>query len=151
MSATAEHAMRILGLDAGATVEDVRIRRRNLAKMYHPDCAADHARATQHMARVNAAADTLTRHLKNKLQQAKVPQHSAQATSNHASNTRRATDVPKTLPRQQAATPQPTKTLRPVDMADQTLIRMASQSYTKALNKLGTVSRTPKVDVRALG
>ena len=60
---TPKHAARVLGLDEETTLADVKRVRREMAMKYHPDQSEDQERATRHMARINAAADTLIAHL----------------------------------------------------------------------------------------
>lgn len=66
MAATPQHAARVLGLDLDATLDDVRRVRRRMALKYHPDRASDTAQANRHMARINAAADTLIAHIEKR-------------------------------------------------------------------------------------
>ncbi|ABG30817.1 molecular chaperone DnaJ [Roseobacter denitrificans] len=66
MAATPEHAARVLGLDVWASMEDVRRARRELAMKYHPDRHSDVTTSNRHMARVNAAADTLIAYISGK-------------------------------------------------------------------------------------
>ena len=67
MAATPEHAARVLGLSLGASLHDVRRVRRKMALKYHPDRCHDKEQATRHMARINAAADTLTAHIRKRV------------------------------------------------------------------------------------
>lgn len=60
------HAYERLGLDTGTPLEEVNRKRRNLVKRYHPDRFADpekRARAEELTSRINAAHDTIRRHL----------------------------------------------------------------------------------------
>lgn len=74
MAHTPEHAARVLGLMTAPTLEDVKRARRDMALKYHPDRCKDAALATRHMARINAAADVLIAHLKQKRSTSK-PDH----------------------------------------------------------------------------
>jgi hypothetical protein len=173
MSATPEHAMRVLGLDDQATLEDVRCARRALALKHHPDRCADQERATRHMSRINAAADTLIKYLKNqttaqpKKQRTDYSDISMRAQKAGHSARCRATDkpspsaAPKPRPHAQTATNDPIpQAARPVDAPKSAspasamnlgLIRMASASYRSALDKIGVIERAPAVDTCALG
>lgn len=65
MAQSPQHAARVLGLLGEPTLQNVKRARRDLAMKYHPDARSDTKRATRHMARINAAADTLIKHLEN--------------------------------------------------------------------------------------
>jgi DnaJ-domain-containing protein 1 len=55
-----------LGLGLGAPLEEVRKKRREMVKLYHPDRFTDpaqYARAERRTAEINAAHDTIARHL----------------------------------------------------------------------------------------
>ena len=58
-----------LGLDTGADLEEVRRKRRDLVKRYHPDRFSDpdkRVRAERLTSEINAAHDTIARHLLNR-------------------------------------------------------------------------------------
>ena len=60
---TIDECYRVLGLNAGATAEDVRAARRQLAKVWHPDRFCDdlklQRRANDELARINEAYETI--------------------------------------------------------------------------------------------
>lgn len=59
MTQTPRQAARVLGLLEKPTLKSVKKARRELAIRYHPDRCEDRETANRHMARINAAADTL--------------------------------------------------------------------------------------------
>ena len=172
MAATPEHAARVLGLDDNATLKDVRRVRREMALKYHPDRSHDQERATRHMARINAAADTLTAHLKkqaapaSKAKRPEGPDFSArskpeQSTPRPDPSNRKATSSKTGVHK---GKPDPARTPRPAvrepvararvssakEHADLALIRFASESYRKVLNRISQIDTGPRVDVTAL-
>ncbi|MEM7075272.1 MAG: J domain-containing protein [Pseudomonadota bacterium] len=66
MALTPEHAARVLGLVGQISLDDVKHARRELTLKYHPDRCRNASRATRHMARINAAVDTLIAHLRTR-------------------------------------------------------------------------------------
>lgn len=169
MAATPEHAARVLGLSLGASLDDVRSVRRKMALKYHPDRSPDQARSTRHMARINAAADTLIAHIKNhRSRKPKAPRadHPDGATHKRAEQSSTRSEAPKrkaSPPRDEADTSkragrphghgqdicvagkseQPNKASR----ADIALIRFASTSYTNALDRIGRKENRSTIDM----
>ncbi|GFE49864.1 hypothetical protein So717_16170 [Roseobacter cerasinus] len=169
MAATPEHAARVLGLDDHATLEDVRRVRRALARKYHPDHAADRASASRHMARINAAVDTLVAHLK---EQAAKPKQAAQddkfaAKRKAASETFRAAAEKaaqqareQTQQRARASSQRRestrqtahrhTATARTLSSDERALAQAAASSYRSVLDRIGKMAVRPSVDTRVM-
>ncbi|MCV3274125.1 J domain-containing protein [Roseobacter sinensis] len=171
MAATPEHAARVLGLTVDATLEDVRIVRRELALKYHPDRGGDPQRTSRHMARINAAVDTLVAHIKEgQLRRARRQMATEQAFARRRWRVQRAkwaelqaksrkarrtaeskgagTDHNGEA-RPQAPTPDTAQMIRPTK-ANLALIRLAAASYRSVLDAIGTIDAGPTVDVTAL-
>lgn len=176
MSATPEHAARVLGLTDEATLADVRRVRRELAFKYHPDRSSDPARSSRHMARINAAADTLIAHLRDQAPKRPASEHrerrdfSERNAARHASASRETSRNSKD--RAKAATGGRTSysdnkatcrekeatargiTVQPTapkqSPADSLLIRLAAASYRTVLDRIGTVAPAPTIDRRVL-
>ena len=172
MAATPEHAARVLGLSLDATLDDVRRVRRKMALKYHPDRSTDQARSTRHMARINAAADTLIAFLKKR--EAVRPQRGHGTAGGHSahkgaggSTARSKRNKTKTErqhtgahPRQQEprrdtnrqaahAPGGPTKA-RVRSKAELARVFLATQSYGKVLSRIGGQSEGPRVDLRVM-
>ncbi|MEP2641400.1 J domain-containing protein [Roseobacter sp.] len=160
MAATPEHAARVLGLSGHATLHDVRQARRTLALKYHPDRCHDSDCATRHMARINAAVDTLVAHLKStsRTRMPPPPQPKrAHRTRAHV-NPRRAEPPRDEVRRRPADTagarsqsseqPREAKAQAPKAQAEVTLIRRAAASYRSALDRFNQADMAPTIDVR---
>ncbi len=164
MAATPEHAARVLGLSLDATLEDVRRVRRKMALKYHPDRSADTERSTRHMARINAAADTLIAFLKSKPspRSAETRRSDEQRASEQAGKSRRSTGEARQDPRQQSKASHRPRTERPAgaerkqesrplrSKAELARIFRATESYAHVLERIGGQCRTPGVDVRVM-
>ncbi|WP_299632260.1 DnaJ domain-containing protein [uncultured Roseobacter sp.] len=176
MAATPEHAARVLGLGDDATLEDVRRVRRAMALRHHPDRSSDPSRSSRHLARINAAADTLTAHLKKtalprskrarpdyrnfaqqKTASGRSGQYSGQcrraasaqsAPDNHAERTEKETRSKTSAPVLNMIT-SPEGAGRP-SAADGALIRLAAASYRTVLDQISRIDTGPRVDTRAL-
>lgn len=169
MAATPEHAARVLGLDDQATLEDVRRVRKKLALKYHPDRAADQERATRHMARINAAADTLTAHLRKRARPAakkpgfadfrarRQPQNAytdgGAPRDGAASQTKPERETPRTTKadRQKRSTRKTTNTTASDYRAERSRVRVATTSYASVLSGIGPRHAGPRIDIRVLG
>lgn len=162
MAATPEHAARVLGLSLDATLEDVRRVRRKMALKYHPDRSADTARSTRHMARINAAADTLIAFLKNKPSPRSAEARHAARASERAGKSRRSTGQSKSDARQQSKASHRPRTERPAgaekkqesrplrSKAELARIFRATESYAHVLERIGGQCRATGVDVRVM-
>ncbi len=176
MSATPEHAARVLGMTDEATLADVRRVRRELAFKYHPDRSSDPARSSRHMARINAAADTLIAHLRGQAPKPSKPerpeghgfsdrkttrQASAKCKTSNTTSDRTKTDPDRTTSRPENNAADPGKehaahamTAQPHNgkrsPADTTLIRLAAASYRNVLERIGTVAPAPTIDMKVL-
>lgn len=168
MAATPEHAARVLGLDLRASAEDVRRVRRELAMKYHPDCNPDAKTSTRRMARVNAAADTLTSHILGKSKKAaktrrpdytdfanqrkaNAPKADTTQTSDKTTAEPKTAQEPVTAPVQSSASlvcVAPAGSAR--SSGDNELIRMAARSYRTVLQQISKTNAGPTVDARAL-
>lgn len=168
MAATPKHAGRVLGLDETASVDDVRRVRKAMAFAYHPDRSADQVRATRHMARLNAAADTLIAHIKSKklpVKNGKRP-HFPEFSRPHPTNTsgtahkpspKRAPAPKPAPPKNHPLVPATTRNVA-VHVTDQKttsqlendLVQFASASYVKVLGEIGSNNSEPKLNVRVL-
>ncbi len=164
MAATPEHAARVLGLDDNATLADVRRVRKEMALKYHPDRCADQEMSTRHMARINAAADTLTDHLKKQGTRPNNPdfakRHRAEQSSERTSAQHQTCGATSEGPEEtnRKSTTQDTTGDRVSPSArrkaktgtDSRLIRFAADSYAMARARIGKPNRAPTVDVRVL-
>ena len=164
MAATPEHAARVLGLDEHATLEDVRRVRKEMALKYHPDRCSDQEMSTRHMARINAAADTLTAHLKKQGTRQNTPDFAQRRRAGQSTGRTRANDQTCSTRTKGAEKPNRTSATqdRTADRArpstrtetepsiDNKLIRFAADSYAMARARIGTPNRTPTVDVRVM-
>lgn len=170
MAQSPEHAARVLGLIGEPTLDEVKRARRNMALRYHPDQCADKEQATRHMARINAAADTLTAYLKSRAQPKAQPNtqktqyrsHRAEAepkeTSAHNSSKAKedasAAKTRQRKPRNQDAHAVNVKTasdaVRRAWKADRALARRAAHSYQSVLSRIGKGHMRPAVDVQIL-
>ncbi|MEM6480481.1 MAG: DnaJ domain-containing protein [Pseudomonadota bacterium] len=166
MAQSPEHAARVLGLIGEPTLEEVKRARRELAMKYHPDRSDDTGRATRRMARVNAAADTLTVYLKGK----SAPQSDKQASreqsadntrtserSEHFEQKRQTAEAPKPKPkqsRQRAARSVGTKTVsdtaRRAWKSERALAARAAASYRAVLDGIGRSAPRARVDFHIL-
>lgn len=176
MSATPEHAARVLGLTDEATLADVRRVRRELAFKYHPDRSSDPARSSRHMARINAAADTLIAHLRGQSPKRPASERrerqdfSERKTARRASASRETSKNPKARAKaaggdrashSDSSTTSSAKetathgmTVQPAapkqSPAEGLLIRLAAASYRTVLDRIGTVAPAPTIDRRVL-
>lgn len=169
MAATPEHAARVLGLDDRATLEDVRRVRRALARKYHPDRAADQARASRHMARINAAVDTLVAHLKEHPTRSEQTQREERfaAKRKAASETFRAAaakaaqqaregrqeraGASSSQRRSTRSTAQrPSATIQPLSSDERALAQSAASSYRSVLDRIGKIAASPTVDMKVM-
>ncbi|MDW3180733.1 J domain-containing protein [Roseobacter sp.] len=176
MSATPEHAARVLGLTDEATLADVRRVRRALALKYHPDRSSDPVRSSRHMARINAAADTLIAHLRDQApkkpdaecreRQEFAQRNTARRASGTGQTSRKSGDRAKAAAGDKASrtdkngarpeskttahvmTAQPSA--RKTSPAESLLIRLATSSYRTVLDRIGTVAPAPTIDTRVL-
>lgn len=176
MAATPEHAARVLGLSVDATLEEVRVVRRALAMKYHPDCTQNPERASRHMARINAAVDTLVAHIKLRRvlrsQRSKAAKQQARARTRAAQrpasdgrvNAKPGAGQQETRARRETKRSREQVRSKPVDATparatlcvkdtagpDVTLIRLAAASYRKVLEQISQIETAPTVDVMAL-
>lgn len=178
MSLTPKQAARILNLDASATLSDVRAARRRLVFAYHPDRFEDAECADRHMARINAAYDTVLAHLQGrplpsfshnfsdgtnfkqpKPSQPKSSQRTtAQARKNTGTAGRKA--PPRAAPRShqpRSATPEviaisahPAQSDSSMTAASAAKARAASSAYRTVLNDIGGAYSEPQVDTKVL-
>jgi len=164
MQSTPQHAARVLGLNLEASIDDVRRVRRKMALKYHPDCSDDQERATRHMARINAAADTLSTYLKD----AAAFNTNAACTRRNATKQARRREAPKSKPAEktsetnepkaetvqrkpeQSAAVQRQLSSDKAWKAERALARYATESYSKVLNGIGRAETCPTVDVKVL-
>ncbi|MEM9582600.1 MAG: J domain-containing protein [Pseudomonadota bacterium] len=168
MAGTVDHAARVLGLEVEATASEIRRVRRELALKYHPDVTTDQARATRHMARINAAADTLLAHLNAASATGRQPRYedfssvrprarkarptgagrAQAATQQSACHTQKA--APETA-RSKASHSVVQPSHKPAHAtAKANLMRFASSSYAKVLDQIGNATAGPNIDVRVL-
>lgn len=159
MAATAQHARRVLGLDDQATFADIRRIRREMALKYHPDVSINQTRAAAHMARINAAADTLTAHLR----ELDLQHHTGKSpiypdfsnpTASQASSqpTKTGPLVPiGHVPSAPAIAPSRTpKPAREAPKNDNALARFASTSYERNLIQIGESAPVSTINVKVL-
>ncbi|WP_299678133.1 J domain-containing protein [uncultured Roseobacter sp.] len=172
MAATPEHAARVLGLTVDATLEEVRLARRSLALKYHPDRCTDMDRASRHMARINAAVDTLVAHIRlqtkakskvtrqpdwESVRRAKAAENIARAreTARRAKASAAEADAAQTVHRERSKTSvtHPTAFASDADefpRAELALIRLAAASYRTVLERISGTQPEPKIDVTVL-
>lgn len=176
MALTPEHAARVLGLDDNATLEDVRQVRRAMAFKNHPDCSSDIDRSTRHMARINAAADTLAAHIKalgkvtTGMKRPKYSDFTAHQKANQRAQYQKATatrsetrrqspsENPRYKPRAWASdtvvvSAKPLAADQQVNrlsVADRNPICLAAQSYRAVLIQIGVPDAEPTIDTTAL-
>ena len=165
MAETPEHAARVLGLDVSASMEEVRRARRALAKKYHPDRHPDATTASRHMARVNAATDTLIDYIIGRAKHTangRRPEYKdfAQSRTTQSENRSRpdsAQDAKATAADPQAKRPSPDRAPRHMMVSapvaaerDNDLIRLAARSYRTVLQQIAQPNAAPTVDARAL-
>ncbi|WP_371226639.1 J domain-containing protein [Roseovarius sp. 2305UL8-3] len=166
MQSTPQHAARVLGLSLEATLEDVRAVRRKMALKYHPDCADDQEQATRHMARINAAADTLTAYLMNKSAFQAKAARARRTASQQARPSARRPEATKRKPAEKtshnAEAPKVEKVKPATDpvqkyaqsdaawKAERALARFATESYSRVLQGIGRAEARPTVDVTVL-
>lgn len=158
MAATPEHAARVLGLSLGASLDDVRRVRRKMALKYHPDRYHDKEQATRHMARINAATDTLTAHIKKRVRtqaKGKSPSYTDFSKPKQAdqSSVRFEKPKPQTASRTKEKKAQTTrKPERPKtkSRADIALVRFATESYANVLDRIGKKDSGPRIDISIL-
>jgi len=176
MVTTSVHAARVLDIGDEATLEDVRRARRELAMKYHPDRTVDTDRSTRHMARINAATDTLIAHLKNpvtskpasvrtdrpdfcadkKTEQSstgpRVSSHNS-VSPNCAAHTPKHTAEGQARSHNQERTAQANKRLKRAGVpsgAELALVRLASASYREVLDQIFRADCGSTVDIRTL-
>ncbi|WP_282128827.1 J domain-containing protein [Roseobacter litoralis] len=172
MAATPEHAARVLGLDETASMDDVRRARREFAMKYHPDRRPDVTTSSRHMARVNAAADTLIAHIRDKAKlasKARQPQYTDFSNSRASKpknrgrtvNAQGSTAAKPDLQTNISSTERGSRTValrQPLAAPlvpersgrDNDLIRLAARSYRTVLQQITQPDRGPTVDARAL-
>lgn len=172
MAATPKHAGRVLGLDETATLEDVKRVRREMAFVYHPDRSTGNDRSTRHMARINAAADTLIAHIKKTArapQKGKTPSFTdfsapkpttASRAQGKPAQAETVSSTFKAYPcraqqssnarvqsrNQTARGPSRTSTAQ----ADVDLVQYASASYRSVLDQIGSKPNTPSLNVKIM-
>jgi len=174
MAATPQHAARVLGLDLAASLEDVCRMRRALARKYHPDQSSDQERATRHMARINAAVDTLTRYIQDKataetkrrnrraeeMRNAKRSKERAardRAAQDRAAQERAAQERAAQNKAQAAEAKRPRQAARAapasepcLSHAEQAAVRFAAHAYSKCLKDIGRSAGQASVNLRIL-
>lgn len=74
-----DEALRLLGLDASATIADVLAARRDLARSVHPDVGG----RTDDMVRINRAVDVLISHIEKPIHEAAMSPSSVSSTDTH--------------------------------------------------------------------
>lgn len=159
MAQTPEHAARVLGLVGTPTLEEVKRVRREMALKYHPDRCAEQEKATRHMARINAAADTLIAYLQTKPetepQQARRQRRATRArpdasakhhsTKQTRQNTKRARCPENVVPAEVDSREE-----RPACKAQSILAERAAASYRTVLDRIGKQKLRPSVDIQIL-
>lgn len=158
MAASPEHAARILGLSLEASLEEVKRVRRKLALKYHPDRCADKEQATRHMGRINAAADTLTSHIKKHSKSNATRKASCHAEFSARQHANQSKARPKEhelhtrshAPKQGCEATRKTKSIKTTSRAESALIRFATASYASVLESIGTKQRGPTIDVNIM-
>jgi len=169
MAQTPEHAARVLGLIGRYSIDDVKRARREMALKYHPDLCSDAELATRHMARVNAAVDTLMAHLASKTQAApkrsgqtrrrarasesRTERNRAQSTASKADATGPTRAKPTKEPARGANTVQSNSASdaeRRAWKAERALAERASASYRTILDRIGKQQRRHGIDLQIL-
>jgi curved DNA-binding protein CbpA len=170
MAATPEHAARVLDVSVTATLKEVHEARREMAFRFHPDCSDDAERANRHMARINAAADTLIAHIKNRASASgKRPEYRDFAGENERRKAPRSTKSDRKAASTSVAVPAPVDrsadrrcmttavetpcAARPesgTSRSDRDLLRFATQAYTTVLGQIGGRGHQPTVDCKVM-
>lgn len=150
MAASPKHAARVLGLTGDVTLDDVKRVRRKMALKYHPDRCADVVQATRHMARINAAADTLIAFLKNKPQpQAKRPRPDFTKAKTRATSAR--AEPKRQQPKPESTREEPrSQASEAAFQAQRKLVETAAKSYQQVLNQIGQQSIRRSIDLKIM-
>ncbi|MEM6939096.1 MAG: J domain-containing protein [Pseudomonadota bacterium] len=165
MAATPEHAARVLGLDVKTTLSEIKRARREMAFKYHPDRTDDFQRASRHMARINAAADTLTAHVLDEAGRLRQRKRNRYADFSHLhrnpgkAQAPEQKEAPKTASARDAnaaqkdtqTVEQPAlrKRVRPKRLDQMALLaQFASAAYAQTLAHIGVAVADPVIDVR---
>ncbi len=159
MAATPKHAARVLGLSLEATLEDIRRVRHKMALKYHPDRCTDKEQATRHMARINAAADTFIAHIQKgprsntSGQSPRYENFSARRQDNctSARSDKTKSQSQSRAQEQDIHAKKKTDQAKRTSRAERTLIRFASASYARVLDRIGPNQTGPTIDVSILG
>ncbi len=165
MAATPEHAARVLGLTIDANLQDIRRVRRDLALKYHPDRCRNSIVAARHMARINAAVDTLVAHINARAKREASRMYWGDRAADFCKAVWSASAAPQSNAKpSQTEPPSPSRehaaemagfaesqaewTHPVVSQADKELVRFAADSYRSALDRISQIDVSPTIDVR---